>query len=233
MPEDRTSASSRPDFSRWEEPGTPHESALRKALRLLGIVAVHGALVVGALTLLIRPEIVDEGKRLYIRLVEAAPRMEPQPPTIEKAQPLPMARQETVRRAEPAPVLAVASEMPTPPSFTVAPPPAQPPAPPTAAPAAPPVVTEASYDADYLHNPKPVYPIGARRMGDEGRVLLRVRVSADGNAMAVEIGQSSGFQSLDDAARDAVLRWRFVPAQRGNEAIESWVGVPIVFRLDR
>ena len=93
-------------------------------------------------------------------------------------------------------------------------------------------MTEAGFDAEYLHNPKPVYPWAARRRGDEGRVTLRVRVSAQGAALAVEIAGSSGSSLLDEAALDAVRRWRFVPARRGNEAIESWVSVPIVFRID-
>jgi len=95
------------------------------------------------------------------------------------------------------------------------------------------VVTEASFAADYLHNPKPAYPAMARRLNQEGEVLLRVRVSAEGNPLSVEIAKSSGFTLLDEAARNAVRQWRFVPARRGGEPIESWVGVPVVFRLDR
>jgi protein TonB len=72
----------------------------------------------------------------------------------------------------------------------------------------------------------------SRRQGEEGEVQLRVRVGSDGTALEVEIRQSSGYARLDAAARDAVLRWRFVPAKRGDEAVESWVGVPIVFSLE-
>lgn len=210
------------------------ESVLRKALRFVIIAGAHGAVLASALMLLVRPDLVAEGQRIYVRLIENAPRIEPQPPVIQEARPLPMVKQQTVRRPDPPPpIISSASETQST-GFAVAPPPPSPPTPPAAeAPAAPPTVTEASYDANYLHNPKPAYPISARRMGDEGKVLLRVRVSTDGSALAVQIGQSSGFPSLDEAARDAVLRWRFVPARRGNDAIESWVGVPIVFRLDR
>ena len=38
-------------------------------------------------------------------------------------------------------------------------------------------------------------------------------------------------QRLDRAAEDAVARWRFVPARRGESAVEAWVLVPIVFKL--
>ena len=100
------------------------------------------------------------------------------------------------------------------------------------APPAPPVVAPARFDADYLQNPKPVYPPLSRRLNEEGKVWLRVRVGADGSALEVELKQGSGHARLDAAARDAVARWRFVPAKRGAEPIESWVAVPILFALE-
>ena len=135
----------------------------------------------------------------------------------------------------PPPILAAAADAPAVPTFAVAP---QPPAPAVlppiqAAPPAPPPLTAARFDADYLHNPVPVYPSFSRRLGEEGKVQLRVRVSAEGAALEVEVKQSSGFPRLDAAARDAVLKWRFVAARRGSEAVESWVGVPIVFKLEQ
>ena len=87
-------------------------------------------------------------------------------------------------------------------------------------------------DAAYLHNPKPVYPVASRRLGEEGRVLLRVRVSAHGLPAEVDVKQSSGFPRLDEAARAAVERWRFVPARQGTEAVEASVLVPLHFSLD-
>lgn len=95
----------------------------------------------------------------------------------------------------------------------------------------PPASTEAGFSADYLHNPAPAYPPSSRRNGEEGRVLLRVRVSADGQAEAVDIQHGSGFSRLDDAAREAVANWRFTPARRGAQALASTVIVPITFRL--
>lgn len=95
-----------------------------------------------------------------------------------------------------------------------------------------PTVVAARFDAAYLHNPRPSYPPLSRRLGEEGKVLLRVRVSADGQPAAVDLEKSSNFERLDEAARQVVARWRFVPAKRGDEAIEATVIVPIVFRLD-
>lgn len=94
-----------------------------------------------------------------------------------------------------------------------------------------PAVTEARFDAAYLNNPTPDYPMASRRLREEGRVLLRVHVSADGLPTRIEVRTSSGSGRLDRAAEDAVARWRFVPARQGNQAIAAWVLVPIVFKL--
>ena len=88
------------------------------------------------------------------------------------------------------------------------------------------------YDADYLRNPPPAYPSLSRRLHEEGRVVLLVRVTAEGAAASVSIERSSGHARLDEAALDAVRRWRFVPARRGDEAVAASVLVPLVFRLD-
>ena len=86
-------------------------------------------------------------------------------------------------------------------------------------------------DPDYLSNPAPVYPSESLRHGEQGTVLLRVHVSADGRALSVEIEKSSGFPRLDVSAMEAVQTWKFVPAKRGGEPIESWVDVPVIFSL--
>lgn len=88
------------------------------------------------------------------------------------------------------------------------------------------------YDAAYLENPAPQYPKLSRRRGEQGKVTLRVRVRPDGRAEAVEVAHSSGHPRLDDAARETVQSWRFVPARQGETAIESSLLVPIVFKLD-
>lgn len=95
-----------------------------------------------------------------------------------------------------------------------------------------PATTAANFDAAYLQNPKPSYPAISRRFGEEGKVLLRVRVSSEGKPLAVDLEKSSNFERLDNAARQVVLNWRFVPARRGDETIEATVTVPIIFRLD-
>lgn len=99
------------------------------------------------------------------------------------------------------------------------------------APAAAAVIAPPRFDAAYLDNPTPAYPPLSRRLREEGEVRLRVRVTADGKAAAVELRDGSGFDRLDRAALEAVARWRFVPARQGDQAVEAWVLVPIVFKL--
>lgn len=87
-------------------------------------------------------------------------------------------------------------------------------------------------DADYLHNPRPTYPRQARQQRMQGRVLLEVRVSEEGVPLTVALRSSSGFTLLDQAASEAVLRWRFIPARRGGRAVEAAVEVPIRFVIN-
>lgn len=88
------------------------------------------------------------------------------------------------------------------------------------------------FNAAYLDNPAPVYPPILRRTGEEGRVVLRVFVSAPGTASEVQIFRLSSSALFDEAALSAVRKWRFVPAKRGDSAIVEWVHVPIDFKLN-
>jgi protein TonB len=90
----------------------------------------------------------------------------------------------------------------------------------------------ANANAAYLNNPKPNYPRMARQRHWEGRVVLRVFVTADGHCGDLSVQRSSGHEALDEAAMDAVRQWRFVPGKHGDTAVASWVNVPIEFALE-
>ena len=180
-------------------------------------------------------------RTVFVHLAEPAlPTPEPiqAPPEKPKPQPAPP---QPVKKKIPRPVLAIAPEPTAPPAKWTAPvPPAvvesiapitTPPARPTN-PGPPAPLIAPRFDAAYLENPHPKYPPASRRLGEEGKVLLRVRVSPDGLPAAVNLEKSSNFERLDEAARQVVARWRFVPAKRGEQAIEASVIVPIVFRLE-
>lgn len=80
-------------------------------------------------------------------------------------------------------------------------------------------------------NPIPGYPPAARRRGIEGKVVLDVLVSAEGQALSVEIARSSGSPLLDEAACDTISRWRFRPAMREKVAVQARATVPVQFSL--
>lgn len=183
---------------------------------------------------------ISEAAPLMVSLITA-----PQP--VEKPQqrpkPVPVKRKIEPQPPVMPPIMTSATEAPTPLIVSPAPAPALPvdaavpaasstqmPAVPAAS-ALPPPVVQPSYNADYLQNPAPFYPPLARRMGQQGKVVLRVLVNPGGAAAQVEVRASSGSELLDAAALDAVRRWRFVPARQGTQPIAAWVLVPITFTL--
>jgi len=97
-----------------------------------------------------------------------------------------------------------------------------------------PVVLDAEpdYRADYLNNPRPPYPMVARRMGYHGKVVLNVEVLAEGRAGEVKLHQSCGYDILDNAALQTVKTWRFSPARRFGQPVTQWFLVPIKFSLE-
>ncbi len=80
-------------------------------------------------------------------------------------------------------------------------------------------------------NPKPTYPAFARRLGHEGRVIIRVRVLPTGVVGAADVARSSGYAVLDEAALTTIKRWRFRPAQQSGQTVDATLDVPISFRL--
>ncbi len=87
------------------------------------------------------------------------------------------------------------------------------------------------FDAAYLQNPSPPYPSLSRELGEQGRVLLRVLVTADGSVQRIELYQSSGFERLDRAASKTVSSWHFIPGKKDGQPISTWIIVPIMFSL--
>ena len=157
----------------------------------------------------------------------------PPAPKIEPSKPLPVKRLQAPPDRPVSPVV-VAAQTTAPAAMEVPVQPEPKPAPPVVAEAklAPPVpVTPPNFNADYLDNPAPAYPALSRRMGEQGRVLLRVYVDVDGAPSKLEVRSSSGSERLDQSALDAVRRWKFAPAKQGDKAVAAWVVVPISFNL--
>ena len=156
------------------------------------------------------------------------PKPQPKPQPKPKPQPLPKA----VASPDPAPATAPTGTLDPEPTAPATPTPV-----PTAAQAstdtaAPAAIVMPSSSAAYLNNPRPSYPSISRRMGEQGKVMLRVFVNAQGQPEQIQIQQSSGFDRLDKAAVDAVRRWKFTPGSRNGVAEAMWNIVPINFVLE-
>jgi len=85
---------------------------------------------------------------------------------------------------------------------------------------------------DYATPPMPpAYPPAAIANNEQGEVMLRVLIDAQGTVTELIVHQSSGFQRLDRAAQMAVREWRFIPARAGLLPRPAWVEVPVRFEL--
>lgn len=84
---------------------------------------------------------------------------------------------------------------------------------------------------EYLQPPQPEYPSMSRRMGEQGKVMLRILVNESGRAERIDVQRSSGFPRLDEAARIAAARALFKPYVEDGKATPVYVVVPIDFSL--
>jgi protein TonB len=155
--------------------------------------------------------------------------------TVQPAPPPPVKKTPPPPEPQPALPEPVAVNEPTPapnaPVVVATPPPATEPAP-AAAPTSSLRVEMPSSNAQYLQNPKPSYPAISKRLGEQGKVMVRVLIGVDGKALRAEISQSSGYERLDQAALNTVLSWRYVPGKRGGVPEAMSFDVPINFILE-
>jgi len=228
-----------------------HAIGIRRPPRHLavaaGVALVHAGGLAALLAMPPSPQAITPPTPIRISLAGPDPQPEPKPqtkprtaPVPPKAAPVPAAQrtksptaarpvpQRTATPATAAIATTAATDSPAASDKGAPSPPAS--AATAAAPAALPV-SAPRFDAAYLDNPAPNYPSLSRRAHEEGRVTLRVLVSASGLPTRVELARSSGFERLDRSAREAVGRWRFVAARQGEQAVEAWVNVPIIFTL--
>jgi TonB family protein len=81
-----------------------------------------------------------------------------------------------------------------------------------------------------LYMPAPDYPASARRKGIEGVVVIAVEVHSDGHCEHAQVAESSGCDALDDAALNAIRKWKY--EVRPNEG-PMHRRVRFVFKLQR
>jgi periplasmic protein TonB len=175
------------------------------------------------------PPVAAAPEQVAITVAPPPPPPRPTPPPRRPARPqaAPAKHKAPTQPHAPAPPPAAVpgdSDKPPAPSLSAGTPPA------VEAPAAAPIIAPSPVGAA-AGNPKPEYPISARRRHLEGRLVLRVDVTDSGSASSVAVAVSSGHSVLDEAALNAVRAWRFNPATRGGKAIPGVTYVPIQFRL--
>lgn len=211
-------------------------------------LAVHGGVLLAwKLPTKVPPLIEVEGDSVEVALVEAAPAA-PAPEAVpEPPQPEPVL---TPPPIEPPPI-----PPPTPPEMVLPDPPkpaepqkpaiapkqapkpiARPPAPPRTAPGTAGAATAGSGAASgagkpfgkpaYLVRPAAAYPAESRAAGEQGVVILRVTVNADGRPTAISVARSSGFPRLDRAAVEGGWRCRV-----SNAAAGAQFDAPVRFNL--
>jgi protein TonB len=167
------------------------------------------------------------------RAQEATPpkeRVKPEPKPEPKTVPV-------VKKSVAPPLPAVSTPSPmaaaAPPSAPepVAPAAAAPPAP-APAPITPAAPRTISSGVEYIQAPRPEYPAIAKRMGEEGQVILRVLINEKGRSERVEIQKTSGSPRLDEAGRQAVQRALFKPYTENGQPMAVYAIVPIKFQLE-
>jgi protein TonB len=233
-------AAARNSITGYRPPGRRRTASTRGArwISLGVVIALHALVLAAALSHAPTRAALADAAPVLVRFIQPEP---PRPATPPAPRPEPEKPKPTVKprpvqpRAEPPPIIAAAS--PAPSAFEapaapakVEPAPAAAPVGPVAA-AAPAPVIPPSFNADYLQNPAPAYPALSRRLGEEGRVVLRVYVDPDGHPARVEMRTSSGHSRLDEVALETVRKWKFVPAKQGAQPVAAWVLVPISFSL--
>lgn len=87
-------------------------------------------------------------------------------------------------------------------------------------------------DASELNNPKPPYPAISKKLREQGLVLLKACIGANGSLDSLDLKQGSGFSRLDQVALQTVKQWKFIPAKKGGTPIPMCYELPVKFILE-
>ncbi|MEX1049735.1 MAG: energy transducer TonB [Akkermansiaceae bacterium] len=79
----------------------------------------------------------------------------------------------------------------------------------------------------------PIYPRALLSKGIGGRVLVSCTVDASGQVASVSLKQSSGHPELDQAAVNAVNKWKFKPGTKGGRKVKATCIVPFNFEVKK
>jgi len=199
-----------------------------KLLGLLFVLVLHGAGLYGLWSYRLIPT-PDEAITLMVNLINPPPpeqpKPKPEPPKPPKPRPPEPPPPEHRHLVVEAPVVQpdepVAYAPPPPPPVVEAPPlPPQP------------VMLSNELAVSCPERSPPDYPMVAKRMNERGKVVLRVELGEDGRVANVAVKTSSGHQRLDDAALNAVKRWRCKPVMQNGVAVRAVALQPFSFVLE-
>jgi len=210
-----------------------------RAAGLLVVLALHGGVLYGLWSARVIPP-PAEAMTLFVNFInptppQPVPRVIPQVPLKPVKREMPPAKLSHYHLAAEAPVVSPTDAVePLPsPSTVIALPPVEPPEPSPVPPKpAGPVTLSSELAVACPERTPPVYPPLARRLGDTGKVVLRVELDETGRVSTAKVVTSSGSNRLDEAALAAVRTWRCHPAQRDGQAVRSLATQPFNFTLE-
>jgi len=213
-----------------------------KLAGLAFVLAAHGAVLYELWHYRLLPTPAQAGT-LFVNLITpdrpkppAPEPPKPPPPQVKPELPKPVEPSKPVQRVVEAPVIL--------PSEPVAPPAPPPPAPqpvvvmPPSPPALPsprpvePVRLGTELSVACPERSPPHYPAIAKRLGEQGRVELRVELDVRGEVAQVHVNKTSGSQRLDEAAIAAVRTWHCHPAMRDGVPVHAVALQPFNFILE-
>jgi len=221
----------------------PPRQISRNVLIAGAVVVLHGAAIWALQTGLLQRaiEVVVPVALLSEMVAPPSPKVEPPqpaPPLPAPVKPAPVRKSPPAPRPQPTPLALPEAPGPSPaPAVSApvlaAPAPAAPTAPaPPAPPAAPPKIQLPSTLASFRDDCKPPYPSISKRLGEQGKVMVRVFIGEDGMPKKAELKSSSGFERLDQLSLAAIMKCRFAPGKVGNVPEAMWYEAPFLFGLD-
>jgi protein TonB len=184
------------------------------------------------------PTIDMEPPKLQGMLIAPEPKIAPPPPKAEpepvKPQPKPITKQPPLKQTAPKqktppPVAKAAAAAPAP-TLTK---PVTRQAQASSAKTTEPSTQLPSADAAGLNNKAPVYPMLSRKRKEQGTVWMLLLVSKEGLVTQLKLKKTSGFDRLDQAALQAVKKWKFQPARKEGQPIDYWYELPLKFSLQQ
>lgn len=95
-----------------------------------------------------------------------------------------------------------------------------------------PVLVDARIDSRALPTFQPSYPAAMIRLGEEGKVTVRVTIDVDGRVRAIERVAATNDAFWEATERHAMKSWRFRPATRDGEPVVTTKVMTVYFKLD-